>query len=52
MQVSILMSRKMDADDKFFDNEEIAGERTVLIRSTNIMTRAQTECFQILRNGE
>ena len=51
MQVSILMSRKMEAEDKFFESEEIAEEKTIALRSTNIMTRAHTECLQILRHG-
>ena len=51
MQVSILMSRKMEAEDIFFDSEEIAEEKTIALRSTNIMTRAHTECLQILRHG-
>ena len=51
MQVSILMSRKMEAEDKFLDCEEIAEEKTIALRSTNIMTRTHTECLQILRHG-
>ena len=52
MQVSMIQTRKEQAERNYQDCEEIAEERTLKYRDANIMSRSDTESLQIIRRSK